>query len=223
MPRSKFSPGFYLFLAICIFLFLFNQTQAQSLSRDFNINIAINQVGYPTDAYKQCVSLSGAAEAFHVIQLQTGDTVYTGELSAANGDFGDYKTGVFTQITHPGRYYIRTHGGRSYPFLISDDVYNAALQATLNYLQVQGSVDSPVRGFFRVSRTRPHLRSGSWVGDMPLLSLCIMAETFPQHDKRDEWLSADDQPLRHDQSWQTSEYCIPHVGHTLWLFSEMHK
>ena len=136
MPCFDFFPGLFLIFLIWIIPLEPAHTQ-QPLSRDMAISIAVNQVGYPTKAHKQCVLLYGTADSFHVIEAQTGETVYTAEFESAGGEFGNYKSGVFTKVTHPGRYYINTDTGRSYPFVISDDVYDAALNATLNYLQVQ--------------------------------------------------------------------------------------
>lgn len=126
-----------LIVFLMVFSFLAPASHGFSISRDLDISISVNQLGYPREAQKKCVLLSGNQENFAVIRLKTGATAYRGKFQSRNGDFGNYKIGDFSSVTLPGKYYIKAGNGRSYPFTIRNNIYLEPLKATLNYLQVQ--------------------------------------------------------------------------------------
>lgn len=91
--------------------------------------ILVNQLGYMTESSKIAVFKgSKMPEQFHVVDAETGKTVYTGSLeeegySQASGEYNSL--GDFTALITPGTYYIDAPIlGRSYSFLVSDDVYD---------------------------------------------------------------------------------------------------
>jgi endoglucanase len=95
-------------------------------------NIKVNQLGYLTDSVKMAVfrgeNLPGE---FHVINAETGQAVYSGEieergLDRTTDEYISY--GFFTDLTAPGHYYIEAQVvGRSYSFAIADDLYDDIL------------------------------------------------------------------------------------------------
>jgi hypothetical protein len=81
-------------------------------------SIYVNRIGYNTYDQKKAV-FDGEAigNSYNVVNADTGITVYVGKISS-----GDPKTGDFSSVTTPGRYYIETdYVGRSYYFTISDN------------------------------------------------------------------------------------------------------
>lgn len=113
-----------------------------SAIRAYEPPIVTNQVGYYSDSEKIAVFRTITDEtAFSVINADTKETVYTGELygeklngSADETDF----YGDFSAVTEPGTYYI-TCGGLddSYSFEISDDVYHSLLDDSVRMLYLQ--------------------------------------------------------------------------------------
>lgn len=110
--------------------------------RKYESPIVINQVGYRTDAVKTAVFDEATGEkTFDVVNADTGNVVYTGELSteiysAFSGEYN--KTGDFSAVTKPGRYYIACGElDNSYTFEISDTVYHSALDDSVRMLYLQ--------------------------------------------------------------------------------------
>lgn len=104
--------------------------------------IMTDQVGYQPDAQKIAVfrDISNETE-FSVINAETNESVYTGSL------YGEFQNtaadevnwyGDFSEVTEPGRYYI-TCGSldASYPFTISETVYDTLLDDTVRMLYLQ--------------------------------------------------------------------------------------
>lgn len=110
--------------------------------RNYEPPIVTNQIGYRTNSLKTAV-FDGASEdnTFDVVNADTGAVVYTGELSAESkcafsGEMN--RTGDFSAVTDPGRYYI-TCGDldQSYTFEIANDVYDSALDDSVRMLYLQ--------------------------------------------------------------------------------------
>lgn len=110
--------------------------------RAYEPPIVINQVGYQPDSEKIAVFREVTDETtFSVVNADSGETVYTGELygetvnsSAGETDyFGDFST-----VTEPGDYYI-TCGNLddSYTFTIGTDVYDTLMDDTVRMLYLQ--------------------------------------------------------------------------------------
>lgn len=117
--------------------------QAQEISS----NIIIDQFGYLPDSEKIAVikdpqtgfdadqSYSPGA-TYHVIEISSGDAVYTGVISVWNGGATDASSGDkvwhfdFSLVTDPGTYYIfdEERGKRSYEFQIAYNIYNEVLK-----------------------------------------------------------------------------------------------
>jgi hypothetical protein len=112
-------------------------SKAQRLSRDANVNILINQAGYLPDASKICVVESREELRFQVIDTENQRTVYSGVMQPENGDFGTYARGDFSAVVRPGNYYILADTLRSYPFRISESVYQPAIDLIVHYFSRQ--------------------------------------------------------------------------------------
>ncbi len=135
---SKFLP--FRFLSIIIFLFHLlgnSELQAQRLSRDLNVSLLINQVGYMPKAEKLCITKGDRARTFEVIELETQQVVFTGTLKPNSGDFGEYLTGNFSALTQEGHYYVKSDTLRSYPFEISNDIYQSPMGLIVHYFSKQ--------------------------------------------------------------------------------------
>jgi endoglucanase len=95
-------------------------------------NIKVNQLGYLPNSVKMAVFRGeNLPEDFLVINAETGQTAYSGEIEARGLDqtTGEYISyGFFTDLTAPGRYYIEAQVvGRSYSFAIADNLYDNTL------------------------------------------------------------------------------------------------
>ena len=92
-------------------------------------NIFVNQLGYITGSTKVAVFCAKEMpESFQVVRQDTGETVFTGSLEdrGYNDTTKEYNSyGDFTELCEPGTYYIEAPIiGRSYSFLIGDDLYD---------------------------------------------------------------------------------------------------
>lgn len=111
-------------------------------SRPYQANILTNQVGYTTNAAKTAVfrNLSGQSE-FSVVNAATKEVVYTGKLSSDinNSTAGETnKTGDFSSVTAPGKYYISCNGlDNSYTFEIGANPYASLLDDSVKMLYLQ--------------------------------------------------------------------------------------
>lgn len=102
-------------------------------------HILVDQVGYTTDGGKTVI-MRGAdlPDKFDVINVDTNEVVYTGvikekERENTAGDLIGY--GDFTDLNEEGNYYIQgSILGRSYEFIISDDVYDETFKDAVDIL-----------------------------------------------------------------------------------------
>ncbi|MGN0376313.1 MAG: glycoside hydrolase family 9 protein [Suilimivivens sp.] len=95
--------------------------------------ILIDQLGYMTESAKVAVFMGEKIpDQFHVVNENTGETVYTGipEERGNNEKSSEYISyGDFTVLTEPGTYYIEAPVlGRSYSFVIAEDVYDTVFR-----------------------------------------------------------------------------------------------
>lgn len=105
-------------------------------------SIMTDQVGYQPDETKTAVFRDVTNETnFSVVNADSGQVVYTGELSAptfySSADENNW-TGDFSAVTEAGTYYI-TCGGldQSYSFTIGNDVYDSLLDDSVKMLYLQ--------------------------------------------------------------------------------------
>jgi len=100
--------------------------------------VLTDQVGYDADSTKVVLFLGDKlGSSFHVIDAQSGNMVYTGEIeySGTDPESGEKVSyGIFSGLVEEGDYYVQTPViGESYFFSISDSLYmdifrNACLQ-----------------------------------------------------------------------------------------------
>ncbi len=91
-------------------------------------NVFVNQSGYLPDATKFLVCNS-AADSFYIVDSQTGGIKFASQFSSSfqNDPLSgmDLKIGNFSGFTLSGKYIVETNSGDySFPFSISDTVYN---------------------------------------------------------------------------------------------------
>lgn len=109
----------------------------QRLTRDVNLDILVNHAGYMPGSGKTMVARGIRNGKFEVINTATQEIAFTGNFKPAKGDFGDYSTGDFSSLTKEGSYYIKADTIRSYPFSISRNVYNPAIDLIVGYFSLQ--------------------------------------------------------------------------------------
>lgn len=105
-------------------------------------SIMTDQIGYQPDETKTAVFRDVTNETnFSVVNADSGQVVYTGELSAptfySSADENNW-TGDFSAVTEAGTYYI-TCGGldQSYSFTIGNNVYDSLLDDSVKMLYLQ--------------------------------------------------------------------------------------
>ena len=103
--------------------------------------IVTDQVGYRTGAKKTAVFRNaGSQTKFEVVDASTNQAVFTGDLSAEINNSAakeTNKTGDFSKVTAPGKYYIKCGNDKSYTFNIGDDVYNKLIDDSIRMLYLQ--------------------------------------------------------------------------------------
>ena len=109
---------------------------------DLSVDCNVNQVGFLPDAKKTVtISSSNPGSEFDIVD-EKNTVVYTGTLSQPYDDTlisGEIVCrGDFTDFTTPGTYKIVSRDGvESYPFVISDNVYDDLLKDTFRMLYMQ--------------------------------------------------------------------------------------
>lgn len=95
--------------------------------------VLVNQLGYITDSTKVAVFRGEELPSyFHVVNAETGITEFAGftedeEYNAETKEYNSY--GDFSKLQKPGTYYIQAPLlGRSYTFVIEDDLYDNIFQ-----------------------------------------------------------------------------------------------
>jgi hypothetical protein len=127
-------------LSLCMTLILLTShtiVNAQRLSREYHVDILVNQAGYLPEASKTCVAPGSLNREFKVIHIESNKIVHTGDFSPAPTDLGIYSTGDFSDLRKEGMYYILSDTLRSYPFKISNNVYDQGLSSIIDYFSKQ--------------------------------------------------------------------------------------
>lgn len=114
---------------------------------DYNANkpyapsIITNQVGYKPNAKKTAVFRDTNGGSFSVVNADTNEVVYTGNMEGpkSNASAGETNfTGDFSSVTAPGKYIVKADGlDDSYAFEIGENVYNNLLDASVKMLYLQ--------------------------------------------------------------------------------------
>ena len=103
--------------------------------------VALNQVGYRPDDPKSVFIDDPKDSKFDIIDVTTGEVVYTGDLSEpfkCRGANSNVAEGIFTDFNVPGTYIVRTESsGDSYEFVIAEDVYDEVLRAAILMIYTQ--------------------------------------------------------------------------------------
>ena len=111
--------------------------------------IVLNQLGYVPNSRKQVVFRGDdvAGQTFNVVSKETGDVVYTGEISEGKENYSARETdyfGDFSKVTTPGTYVVTNETlGESYEFKIDKDIYKDALKDAVRFFYLQRCSDLP--------------------------------------------------------------------------------
>lgn len=103
--------------------------------------IKVNQIGYTVNNDKKCIFPYNQGDMFDVINISTGEIVYTGAI--VNGKFNERTaetnfTGNFTNVVAPGKYRIEAQVvGTSYEFEIGDNLYHSLSNDLLKFFSFQ--------------------------------------------------------------------------------------
>ena len=111
--------------------------------------IVLNQLGYVPNSRKEVVFRGDdvAGQTFNVVSKETGDVVYTGEISEAKENYSAREVnyfGDFSEVTTPGTYVITNEAlGESYEFKIDKDIYKDALKDAVRFFYLQRCTELP--------------------------------------------------------------------------------
>lgn len=112
-----------------------------SATAAYEAPIVTNQIGYKQDAKKTAVFRKTNGGSFSVVNADTNEVVFTGEMTGPidNSLAGETNfMGDFSTVTTPGKYYITSAGlDNSYQFEIGDKVYNNLLDDSVKMLYLQ--------------------------------------------------------------------------------------
>lgn len=106
-------------------------------------HVKINQLGYQTAAKKIAVfsDLEDGVTTFRVVNADSGETAYEGELTEKAVDKGSgeqIRTGEFTELDKAGSYKVVAGDGQeSYTFQIKDGVYDETFNQIVKMLYLQ--------------------------------------------------------------------------------------
>lgn len=108
-------------------------------------DINVNQIGYLPTAGKQAVVRAAIGTeitgGFDVVNTQTGETVFSGELEEVKENkASEEMTAIadFSEVTQSGTYKIVTENyGESFPFEIGDQVYDAIFDSAMRMFYLQ--------------------------------------------------------------------------------------
>lgn len=137
-----------------------SQTKKQVSQSDLSDHIRINQVGYFPELSKRFTVADNQAESFMLIN-DKGNVVFNGNLSdhglwEPSGE--SLKSGDFSEFNKEGSYFIHIPGlGNSYPFQISDKIYeDAAIDALETFYFMRASMEMEEQYLGKFSRKAGH-------------------------------------------------------------------
>lgn len=115
---------------------------AESSNEEMTTGININQVGYkPSDTKTAIFRDSSLDTSFDVINVDTGEIVYSGKVTDATVTSSADETvgyGDFSEVTQPGTYKITaSNSGESYIFSIRKNIYEDLFIDTVKMLYLQ--------------------------------------------------------------------------------------
>src|SRR5687768_11484372 len=104
--------------------------------------VLVNHVGFPLGRAKHCLRAGTKPVPFVVTEVATGRVVYRGNMRPAPADLGQYVVGDFTELRRAGPFEVRCEGARSGPFVVGQNVYDAAIGKCVSYFAKQRCGDS---------------------------------------------------------------------------------
>jgi hypothetical protein len=108
-----------------------------------NVYIRVNQLGFLPNDLKTAVIFSAKplfTREFFILDKETGDKVYEGEISDSLHSFDKYKHAYvidFSSLNKKGTYIIKADGHESYKFTIGTNIYNALVDSLLLFYRAQ--------------------------------------------------------------------------------------
>lgn len=98
-----------------------------------NNKIALCHSGYATESFKCATTNLLTEKNFSVVNYNTGETVYKGDVSVVNNQKGNFSNLEFTNFKKPGKYILKCGKLQSYPFEIKNNRWNTLLDKLQNF------------------------------------------------------------------------------------------
>lgn len=99
--------------------------------------IAYSQAGYQTGAPKSAVASGLDAKTFQLIDANTGNVAFNGDVETRTTHTGVYQVMDFSGYRSPGSYFIRAGTVSTQPFPIDADVWEETLQKAINFFYTE--------------------------------------------------------------------------------------
>ena len=97
--------------------------------------IVFSNSGYTTGARKTAVvNIPGNDGKFRIRDCKSGRTVFKGKIESGSYRTGDFQTIDFSDLKKPGQYVIEAGGVTTWPFYISDDLWENSAWRIVNFL-----------------------------------------------------------------------------------------
>jgi Glycosyl hydrolase family 9./N-terminal ig-like domain of cellulase. len=124
--------------------------------------IVLSNTGYTPEASKKAVLNTGAPKKFEIKEYNTGKTVFSGKVKKETTTIGEFFTADFSKLKAPGRYLLAAGDATSFPFRISDDVWDDSVWKVLNFIFCE-RCGYPVPGKHGTCHSDLH---GTWKGNL---------------------------------------------------------
>ena len=150
MIKNRFIPKIGILLIATLFTNLLPRTVSASKETTVrnasatveDVYIRVNQVGYSLTDSKiaHAQSSNSLPQAFSVVDVKTGQTVFRGPIRTIPGSWGEFDHHAdldFSAVIKPGTYFIRVGSSTSPQFQISPSVYSELPDQLLEFMRQQ--------------------------------------------------------------------------------------
>ena len=170
-----------LIISICL-LFTSNISPQE---KDFYIRL--NQVGFLPDDMKSGVILSEKEiplNEFAVMDQITNRKVYAGEIRKSDDNYSKFNNCYyfdFTKLNDTGKFIITVGNESSFPFIISEDVYNPVVDSLMLFFRIQ-----------RCGPTHPLMHKKCHLSDVSTIISSALDTSYSSVDVTGGWHDAGD-------------------------------
>lgn len=134
LPRMLPNPGDHT-------VFYLDQLELQSVVPDhvegWDVaagKIAFSHAGYAPGTTKTALASGLTARQFSLVEEATGKAIYSGPVETRKTDLGIFQLLDFSQVQHPGSYFLRAGDVTTRPFRIGTDAWRDSIRKVINFM-----------------------------------------------------------------------------------------